>query len=663
MQIQTERGMLKLRDDLMSAVQQQGDVLKNIVERLVAMRIEDAASKEFPKKKAELLAAIPNLQGSSSARVAAFNERDWYSAIVGVAAQACQDSVAGITDELRELLDAAEPFGRMLHVLESLSFPEMPIRYSEIPETYEDTYAWIFDMKQTPFATWLENTDGIFWINGKAGSGKSTLMKFLSDHDRTAKALQTWSGNDRLILASHFFWITGTPMQKSQQGLLQSLLFHIFRQYPELVQAACPDRWGADELRSQYPRPWSRRELRQAVHATLTQHQLPARFCFFIDGLDEYVDDQYSLVHDEIDEWSRIPGVKICISSRPWNVFESAFGVTKDRSLVLQDFNKTDMDMFVKGKLEQDQRFLRLIARDGSAQSFALEVRDRAQGVFLWVHLIVGSLLRGLTEEDDVKMLQQRLDALPNTLEEYFEHMIENVEDVYRVHTARSLLLAHEATEPLPALAYWYLRTDTEDPNYAFDAKIEPMSRIDLNEKRQDVRKWINSWCKDLMEVVKYPTSNTWEPLRHYRVDFLHRTVKDFLGTSEMQEFLYKRAGLGFSPRSTLCRLFLALSKVVDCQNGSEDEMRAFTFLADSSRHYADQCRIHDGYNPRPILKELERVEKVLRRPQVGISAVYLGTKLHAQVASGAEDLNSDGTPSRSARSSRGLRRLFERLR
>jgi putative ribosome biogenesis GTPase RsgA len=29
------------------------------------------------------------------------------------------------------------------------------------------------------FADWLENDGGIYWIAGKAGSGKSTLMKYL----------------------------------------------------------------------------------------------------------------------------------------------------------------------------------------------------------------------------------------------------------------------------------------------------------------------------------------------------------------------------------------------------------------------------------------------------------------------------------------------------
>jgi len=40
------------------------------------------------------------------------------------------------------------------------------------------------------FLHWLSSGNGIFHISGKLGSGKSTLMKFLCDHDRTTAELQ-----------------------------------------------------------------------------------------------------------------------------------------------------------------------------------------------------------------------------------------------------------------------------------------------------------------------------------------------------------------------------------------------------------------------------------------------------------------------------------------
>jgi ABC-type thiamine transport system ATPase subunit len=53
----------------------------------------------------------------------------------------------------------------------------MDNREERILEAHEKTFRWIF--KDSPFKHWLESKTGsnLFWISGKAGSGKSTLMK------------------------------------------------------------------------------------------------------------------------------------------------------------------------------------------------------------------------------------------------------------------------------------------------------------------------------------------------------------------------------------------------------------------------------------------------------------------------------------------------------
>jgi len=59
------------------------------------------------------------------------------------------------------------------------------------------------------------------------------------------------------------------------------------------------------------------------------------------------------------------------------------------------------MDRYIRDKLEADPQFRLLAATDPSAHLFPQEIRKRAKGVFLWVFLVVRSLLRGLTEDDD----------------------------------------------------------------------------------------------------------------------------------------------------------------------------------------------------------------------------------------------------------------------
>lgn len=62
-------------------------------------------------------------------------------------------------------------------------------------------------------------------ISGKAGSGKSTLMKFLVRNQSVKDYLRDWAGPAEPVLIPWFIWAAGSPMQKSQEGLFQSLLF------------------------------------------------------------------------------------------------------------------------------------------------------------------------------------------------------------------------------------------------------------------------------------------------------------------------------------------------------------------------------------------------------------------------------------------------------
>ncbi|KAL8740009.1 MAG: hypothetical protein Q9184_008543, partial [Pyrenodesmia sp. 2 TL-2023] len=115
---------------------------------------------------------------------------------------------------------------RLTHtrLLESLFFPEIVAREEQIPEAFDGTCRWIFDSsddqesKTRPwsnFREWLEAEQGIYWISGKPGSGKSTLMKYIVNEDRTSQFLANWEKGTDLIVVSFFFWTAGTALQKS----------------------------------------------------------------------------------------------------------------------------------------------------------------------------------------------------------------------------------------------------------------------------------------------------------------------------------------------------------------------------------------------------------------------------------------------------------------
>src|ERR1700733_6219681 len=67
----------------------------------------------------------------------------------------------------------------------------------------------------TSFVSWLrDHSQPVFWISGKAGSGKSTLMKYIRRDERTRRYLSDWALGANVVLASFFFFERGNELQK-----------------------------------------------------------------------------------------------------------------------------------------------------------------------------------------------------------------------------------------------------------------------------------------------------------------------------------------------------------------------------------------------------------------------------------------------------------------
>lgn len=96
-------------------------------------------------------------------------------------------------------------------VLESLYFPDIHARQEGIGEAHKQTFEWVFDKPSggfrpwCRFVDWLEKGYGTYWISGKTGSGKSTLMNYICQDLRTEIALRVWSGINEFFMPNIFF--------------------------------------------------------------------------------------------------------------------------------------------------------------------------------------------------------------------------------------------------------------------------------------------------------------------------------------------------------------------------------------------------------------------------------------------------------------------------
>ncbi|KAK1496670.1 hypothetical protein CTAM01_08308 [Colletotrichum tamarilloi] len=339
--------------------------------------------------------------------------------------------------------------GNILQILKSLRFAQIIERQTEIPIAHQNTFEWIFqESTNVNFSSWLQSPNGIFWITGKPGSGKSTLMKFVTGHEKTSQLANIWAGPHQLVIASHFFWGIRNGLQSSQEGLLRALLFQIMVKCPELIPDAFPERYASltHTLES-----WTIEELLGAFER-LRGASLPTkRILMFIDGLDEYKGDHKDLLKF-LDNMAHTSGIKICCASRPWRTFEDAYGNSLTR-IRMDQLTAQDMAIYVRDVLRQHDHYQSLLRIHPTEATNLIEIISlKSEGVFFWVALVVKSLTRGLDNWDDLTILQKRVADFPSDLDEFFQRMLDSIEDVYRETASRIFSMLLIADMPVPVI-------------------------------------------------------------------------------------------------------------------------------------------------------------------------------------------------------------------
>lgn len=165
--------------------------------------------------------------------------------------------------------------------------------------------------------------------------------------------------------------------------------------------------------------------------------------------------------------------------------------------------------------------------------------------------LVVRSLQDGLLEADSITRLQQRLRKLPTNLEELFERIIfRDVKETYRSEASHMFLVALKAKENLPLMAYWFLGEDL--PKQRLPLKMQQTIK-----RHKDAKKRLIASCKGLLEPSFRSTTEEQDSLPsailfEYTVDFLHRTVRDYLllPTTDIRQW----AEPHFSPDEAICK-------------------------------------------------------------------------------------------------------------
>ena len=423
---------------------------------------------------------------------------------------------------------------------------------------------------------WFERGNGIYWISGKAGSGKSTLMNYICQDSRSQDLLKVWSGTKEVFTPTFFFWNAGTSLEKSTEGLLRSVLYQILKRFPTLTPQAYDERpapSSADDGRRTFGQTlaWTERRLLQAFHYLIPQVQKKCRICIFIDGLDEIGGESDAAI--EVVKSMLSADLKVCLSSRPDLAYADAFDSCP--MLRLQDLTELDIRTYSRDRL---QPYLQ-INTAGDVSEIVDGIAERAQGVFLWVVLVVKAMIKGLKNHDSVKQLRTRVDSTPSDIEALYAQMLSKVEVAYREEAAQLFLVA------LAGLSNSLLNVTLalcNGFNYGSEMSIQealhlchrtqrrvPMISAGLLEvhlEDKDSKEGNGKVTpRDTLVTLPYHYANSPEKAetsfyeRYAHVIFIHRTAMDFFRQSrEGQLFLTEYTISGFNVHATYVQALLA---------------------------------------------------------------------------------------------------------
>lgn len=227
---------------------------------------------------------------------------------------------------------------------------------------------------------------------------------------------------------------------------------------------------------------------------------------------------------------------------------------------------------------------------------------DRAQGVWLWVYLVVHDLLRDIEHLEDYPQLERRFEDFPPALEEFFEKILGRIEKIFREETARIFLLAVEAVRPLPLLSLKLSIDKTQDPEFDILGDLPTVDANAAHEMFLKYKKLAFNRCRDLLEIntIQENASSPKElGILRYEVDFLHRTVRDFLRGD---------AGPDFDPSTFLCSVNIALLKSIPPSGDFQLLINPLFRLVDEAMYYAHQSEVKEDPCKSTTLDHLDEV-------------------------------------------------------
>ncbi|KAF9889470.1 hypothetical protein FE257_007373 [Aspergillus nanangensis] len=332
-------------------------------------------------------------------------------------------------------------------IIEQICMQSLQLSDIELPRpTNHNNAEWQNVFSNVDFEEWYsgksqDSNEGLIWIKGKPGSGKTTFMKHA--FSRTIKDLQETDAS----VAAFLFNRTDNRLHWSQLDLFKAVLY-------QLLQARQDDLAGfVDRFEHKLQDAgvtWNQDELKSHLEFMFSRPR-PHRTVLFLDGLDECADNgvrELAFFFRQITTTANTASsnLSICLSSREYpNVT-----VGRCSEVLIHQLNTKDIQQYIGRKLKAaglnlDPGWLRL----------ADIMISRSAGVFLWVVLVLDGVLKDYDDGRSFGYIEHRLGNIPPALEQLYEQILSTVGQADRHLTLRFFYWVLLPIKPL-RLVEWH---------------------------------------------------------------------------------------------------------------------------------------------------------------------------------------------------------------
>ena len=387
-----------------------------------------------------------------------------------------------------------------------------------------------YDLDPVRYSTWSES-GGLLWVAGKAGSGKSTLMK------QTILEAERYSRSRGVTVINFFFNARGTAIERSPTSLFRTLIHQLLNtlkakpvfdnpvlmEYRKRRDTQTTVIWHLEDLKLLF------REMCFELGST--------RIMVFLDAFDEMQDEPGNSASEIMRYFDSIvlelAGVHnplklcICFSSRPVSLID-VWWPEQYVKFNMQDENRCDIKLYVDSVLQSLQRFTNEI----NFAPISKVIIARADGVFLWVTLVLKEILNEIqnaTQEE----LEQRLHDIPTELSDLYRLLLKRIHTRRRTEALRMFQVALYANESLHVDEFRVALSVGRTPPFKSFEDMDQATSVVKTSNRMQER--LYAYTEGLLETRQ---TGFFQESRTIKVQVLHQSVKDFLLSDEGLEIL-----------------------------------------------------------------------------------------------------------------------------